>query len=65
MMTLAVVQMVMDNPTLDLMYFICGVLLALLPTSVLGMIGYFVVRDWYRNHYMHKPAPTTPGPAGR
>jgi hypothetical protein len=65
MMTLAVVQMVMDNPTLDLLYFICGVLLALLPTSVLGMIGYFVVRDWYRNHYVRKPAPTTSGPAGR
>jgi hypothetical protein len=64
MMTLAVVQMVMDNPKLDLMYFICGVLLALLPTSVLGMIGYFVVRDWYRNHYLRKPAPTI-GPAGR
>ena len=64
-MTLAVVQMVMDNPKLDLLYFISGVLLALLPTSVLGMIGYFVVRDWYRNHYVRKPASTTPGPAGR
>ena len=64
MMTLALVQHVMDNPRLDLLYFICGVMIALLPTSVLGMIGYFVVRDWYRNHY-RKPAPTTSGPAGR
>jgi ABC-type phosphate transport system permease subunit len=65
MMALAAVQMVMDNPKLDLMYFLCGVLLAALPTSVLGMIGYFVVRDWYRNHYVRRPAPTPPGPAGR
>ena len=65
MMTLAVVQHVMDNPHLDLLYFISGVMIALLPTSVLGMIGYFVVRDWYRNHYVRKAAPTTPGPAGR
>ena len=65
MMTLAVVQHAMDNPHLDLLYFICGVMIALLPTSVLGMIGYFVVRDWYRNHYVRKPAPTTPGPVGR
>jgi hypothetical protein len=51
------------DPKLDLLYFICGVMIAILPTSILGMIGYFVVRDWYRNHY-RKPAPTTSGPAG-
>jgi hypothetical protein len=65
MMTLAVVQHAMDNPKLDLLYFICGVMIALLPTSVLGMIGYYVIRDWYRNHYLRKPAPTTPEPAER
>jgi hypothetical protein len=65
MMTLAVVQHVMDNPNLDLLYFICGVMIALLPTSILGMIGYFVIRDWYRNHYLRKPAPTTSVPPGR
>jgi hypothetical protein len=65
MTILAVVQHAMDNPKLDLLYFICGVMIALLPTSVLGMIGYFVVRDWYRNHYLRKPAPTTSGPPGR
>jgi len=49
-----------DNPHLDLMYFLAGVLLALLPTSVLGIIGYFVIRDWYLHHYRRKPAPTPP-----
>ena len=65
MMPLAVVQMTMDNPKLDLLYFLCGVLLALVPTSVLGTIGYFVVRDWYRNHYLRKPAPLPVPPPGR
>ena len=60
MMPVAVVQMTMDNPHLDLLYFLTGVLLALVPTSVLGMIGFFVVRDWYRNHYRRKPAPAPP-----
>jgi hypothetical protein len=65
MMPLAVVQMTMDNPKLDLLYFFCGVLLALVPTSVLGTIGYFVVRDWYLNHYLRKPAPAPAPPPGR
>ena len=60
MTLLAAVQMTMDNPQLDLLYFLTGVLLALVPTTVLGMIGYFVVRDWYRNHYRRKPAPAQP-----
>ena len=61
MTQLAVLQMTMvDNPHLDLMYFLAGVLLALLPTSVLGIIGYCVLRDWYLHHYRRKPAPTPP-----
>ncbi len=61
MTLLALLQMAMaDNPHLDLLYFLTGVLIALLPTSVLGIIAYFVVRDWYVHHYRRKPAPTPP-----
>ncbi len=61
MNVLALLQMTMvDNPRMDLMYFLTGVLFALLPTTVLGIIGYSVVRDWYLHHYRRKPTPTPP-----
>ena len=49
--------MTMDNPRLDLLYFLTGVLLALVPTSVFGYIGFCVIRDWYRHHYRRRAAP--------
>ena len=61
MILATLVQMVMDNPRLDLMYFLTGVLIALLPTSVLGLIGFFVIRDWYRQRREHKAAAAPPG----
>jgi hypothetical protein len=64
---LALLQMAVmaDNPRMDLMYFLTGVMFAILPTTVLGFIGYSVVRDWYLHHYRRKVAPTPPPPAGR
>ena len=59
-MILAALQMTMDNPNVDLLYFLTGVLIAILPTSVLGTIAFFVVRDWYRNHYRRRAAPGAP-----
>jgi len=61
MILATLVQMTMvDNPHLDLMYFLTGVLLALVPTSVLGLIAFYVVRDWYRHHYRPKADPGRP-----
>jgi len=57
MMLAALVQMTMDNPRLDLLYFLTGVLIALVPTSILGTMGFFVIRDWYRHHYRRGAAP--------
>ena len=60
MTVLALLQMTMDNPHVDLMYFLTGVMFAFLPTTVLGIIAYFVVRDWYLHHYRRKPTLTPP-----
>jgi hypothetical protein len=54
--------MTMDNPRLDLLYFLTGVLLAIVPTTVLGYIGFCVIRDWYRHHYRRRAAPAEPRP---
>jgi hypothetical protein len=63
MMLLPLAQMAMDNPKLDLLYFLTGLMFAAVPTSVLGIIGFFVIRDWYRHHYRRNVAPAGQRPA--
>jgi hypothetical protein len=44
-------------------YFLTGLGFALMPTSVLGIIGVCAIRDWYRHHYRRAVAPAGQAPA--